>query len=85
MVTFEQYLAESTGDSKVTSKVVTLLRGYKNGTINIASATKGIKDTLGITSDSKIDGYMKDHKADINTMDNDALIKTAKEIVKHYS
>lgn len=84
MITFNQYLAESTSDSKVTSKVVTLLRGYKNGTISIASATKGIKEALNIT-DSKIDGYMKDHKADINTMDNDALLKTAKEIVKHYS
>lgn len=84
MITFNQYLEESTSDSKVTSKVVTLLRGYKNGTINIASASKGIKEVLN-TTDSKIDGYMKDHKSDINTMDNETLLKTAKEIVKHYS
>lgn len=84
MITFNQYLEESTSESKVTSKVVTLLRGYKNGTISITSASNGIKDALN-TSDSKIDGYMKDHKADINTMDNETLLKTAKEIVKHYS
>ena len=84
MITFNQYLEESTTGSKATSQVLTYLRGYKNGTISISSAIKGIKDTLNI-DDTKIDDYMREHKTDINTMANDMLLQTAKEIVKHYS